>query len=116
MVSRRDPDRVRAELHLRQRRLATINADGTGEAPFPVFIPGETGEVYAPTWSPDGRRLAYILSYEDNENCFCRVWEMRSDFANHFSLFGLDGAQWSPSGATIALSEDDDESSSGYTR
>ena len=71
-----------------QRRLATINADGTGEAPFPVFIPGENGEVYAPTWSPDGRRLAYILSYDDNENCFCRVWEMRSDFADHFSLFG----------------------------
>ena len=92
-----------------QRRLATMNADGTGEASFPVFIPGETGEVYAPTWSPDGRRLAYVLSYEDNENCFCRVWEMKSDFANRFSLFGLDGAQWSPSGASIALSEQDDE-------
>ena len=91
-----------------QRRLATINADGTGEAPFPVFIPGENGDVYAPTWSPDGRRLAYILSYDDNENCFCRVWEMRSTFANHFSPFGLDGAQWSPSGTTIALSEQDD--------
>jgi Tol biopolymer transport system component len=93
-----------------ERRLFTIKADGTGEAPFPVFIPDQPGEVYAPTWSPDGRRLAYILSYEDNENCFCRLWEMRSDFADHFSLFALNGAQWSPSGATIALSEDDDES------
>jgi Tol biopolymer transport system component len=92
-----------------QRRLMTIRTSGTGEAPFPVFIPGENGEVYAPTWSPDGRQLAYIVSYDDNENCFCRVWEMRSDFVNHFSLFELDGAQWSPSGATIALSEQDDE-------
>ena len=110
VVSRRDPDRVRAELLPRSARLATINADGTGEAPFPVFIPGENGEVYAPTWSPDGRRLAYILSYEDNENCFCRVWEMRSRLRE--SLLAVRRST-APSGrrtaTTIALSEEDDE-------
>ena len=100
-----------------QRRLATMNADGTGEAPFPVFIPGENGDVYAPTWSPDGRRLAYVLSYDDNENCFCRVWEMRSDFAR--SLLAV----WAQRRPVVAERRDASRSprtttnaSSGYTR
>jgi hypothetical protein len=84
--------------------LHVINADGTGDR--------DTGIVgFAPTWAPDGKRLAYMETtvVGDHNACCWTAWLMRTadpdgshKRTESTSFAAIDDYEWSPKGDEIA--------------
>lgn len=66
---------------------------------------GDGGSDFGPSWSQDGRRLAFVAIRNENWG----VWTIDADGSDEHRIFGGSGccfvfdAQWSPDGAWIAF-------------
>jgi Tol biopolymer transport system component len=74
------------------------NADGTNK----IRLTYNSGGDYAPAWSPDGTKIAWLSSNAD----FQAVWVMGADGSNPTRLsYDVNGGQlvtWSPDGSKLA--------------
>jgi Tol biopolymer transport system component len=89
--------------------LWVVNADGSAEERLtPEEAQGVT-DALAPTWSPDGRRIAYVLLNDRSEAS--DVWVMDADGSAQRRLTHVGDAEepaWAPDGRGIAFSHDGD--------
>jgi Tol biopolymer transport system component len=101
---------------------AAISPDGTrvvfaqgaglyvvdAEGGRPVRLRPQLSEMNAPTFSPDGSQIAYLLDEDDNE---WHVWVVDADGGNAHEILadeptvfeGITGLQWSPAGDRLAI-------------
>jgi dipeptidyl aminopeptidase/acylaminoacyl peptidase len=89
----------------RQFQLYTIRSDGTGLA---QLAPGSPGENYAPSWSPNGAKIAFASNRDENEE----IYVMNADGTGQVRLtdeVGFDASpRWSPDGTKIVFESDRD--------
>lgn len=110
MVTRRQQARVRG----RRCHLGYGGADGTALARL-VASGDVPGQAHDPTWSPDGRRIAFSLATKDHSKDK-EIWVVNEDGSNARRLVRLPGLgadnrgcagvgslDWSPDGRRIAL-------------
>jgi len=81
-----------------------MNADGT----HPVLIVKTAFTPLLPTWSPDGRRLAFVGCTDGHETC--GIWIVNADGRNLHKLAlrrvagqGIASVDWSPTGTQLAV-------------
>ncbi len=85
-----------------------INADGTGQ----TKLTDNSGENEGPTWSPDGKQIAFSSNRDPDGRS--RIWVMNSDGTNHVRLtdihdtsnpifYGDSMPDWSPDGSRIVF-------------
>jgi Tol biopolymer transport system component len=102
-------DKCHTELSNLCNRIWTVNADGSdARRLIPRRMPGllANREVsfHAPTWSPDGRRIAYEQSIWESQRS--NLYVMNADGSGRQRLTRLRNARspaWSPNGAAIAF-------------
>ena len=90
-------------------RIWTVNADGSdARRLIPRRMPGllanRAVSFHAPTWSPDGRRIAYEQSIWESQRS--NLYVMNADGSGRRRLTRLRNARspaWSPNGAAIAF-------------
>jgi TolB protein len=90
-------------------RIWTVNADGSDPRRLmPVRMPGllanRVVSFHAPTWSPDGRRIAYEQSIWESQRS--NLYVMNADGSGRRRLTRLRNARspaWSPKGAAISF-------------
>ena len=90
-------------------RIWTVNADGSdARRLIPLRVPGLLANrdvsFQAPTWSPDGRRIAYEQSIWESQKS--NLYVMNADGSGRRRLTRLRNARspaWSPDGARIAF-------------
>jgi Tol biopolymer transport system component len=90
-------------------RIWTVNADGSeARRLIPLRMPGllanRAVSFHAPTWSPDGRRIAYEQSIWESQRS--NLYVMNADGSGRRRLTRLRNARspaWSPDGAAIAF-------------
>ncbi len=88
-------------------RIFVARADGEGEA-MAVSSHDSRAEDYDPSWSPDGKRIAFTRLCDDAQ-CSQSVFVVRADgsqafeFENDPNLLDESSAAWSPSGRRIAF-------------
>jgi hypothetical protein len=76
-----------------------------GSGPPAVLLSSDEGHLEAPTFSPDGGRIAYFDGGGDHENS---LWIMDTDGTNRRKVAGgdwghVDGLVWSPDGERLAF-------------
>lgn len=90
---------------------ALYSVDVGGGRPV-VLLEGGEDEVWAPTFSPDGAMIAYVLGSGDHSH---RVWVMDADGSDAHQILANEttlgaghvlGLAWSPDGDRIALGND----------
>jgi hypothetical protein len=92
----------------------TANADGSAQRRLtPSKLTGQLSkravDFSQPTWSPDGRRIAYVQSIEATQTS--NLWVMNADCSGRRRLTRLRNAgdpAWSPDGNEIAFQHDAD--------
>jgi dipeptidyl aminopeptidase/acylaminoacyl peptidase len=97
------PDGTRV-VFARGAGLYVVDAEGGR----PVRLRPQLSEVNAPTFSPDGSQIAYLLDEDDNE---WHVWVVDADGGNAHEILadeetvvgGVTGLQWSPAGDRLAI-------------
>jgi Tol biopolymer transport system component len=102
-------DDCRADPYALCRRIWTVNGDGSGERRLtPLRLPGQlAGRAFdfsQPTWSPDGRHVAYVQSIESTSTS--NLYVIDADGSGRRRLTRLpnaDGPAWSPDGKEIAF-------------
>jgi Tol biopolymer transport system component len=91
-----------------------VFAEGAGlyvvdaEGGRPVRLRPKLSEMNAPTFSPDGSQIAYLLDEDDDE---WHVWVVDADGGNAHEILadeptvfeGITGLQWSPAGDRLAI-------------
>jgi Tol biopolymer transport system component len=90
-------------------RIWTVNADGSdARRLIPLRLPGLLANrdvsFHAPTWAPDGRRIAYEQSIWESQKS--NLYVMNADGSGRRRLTRLRNARspaWSPNGAAIAF-------------
>ena len=87
------------------RPVLTIWEVGTGTVEREVPIP-DTDQVFSPTWSPDGRRIAFSALRNGFSDLYVLDLETRSVRAVTTDPFADLQPAWSPDGRTIAFSTD----------
>ena len=105
LVARRPEDRLHeaaaAELPQLRHRRRTPTAAGAGTCTYVVG--------HHPAWSPDGRQIAFVRSYD--------IWVMNADGSEQRRLASgaaRDRSSWSPDGRTIAFDRRVGRGSSAY--
>ena len=82
--------------------LWTMNPDGSDQAQLTPSRDGAAGDV-DPTWSPDGRRLAWVVG---NSATSYDIWSMNADGTDKTKLTPVSSTyqypSWSPDGRRIA--------------
>lgn len=93
------------DTYVSKSNICVVNADGTGLRTL-AQAPSRESQ---PTWSPDGRRIVYVVyrAGVDNQN-YAALWVMNGDGSGKRQLTkgsvrGIDPA-WSPDGKQIAFS------------
>lgn len=86
------------------RFLALMSADGSAPRIQPV-----ASNVYGPTWSPDGRTVAYARAAADT--ALAGLWTYDPDTRTERRVPGTDGRtvvrpQWSPDGGRLLFADD----------
>jgi Tol biopolymer transport system component len=102
-------DRCHTEPSYLCNRIWTVNADGSdAQRLIPRQLPGllanRAVSFNAPTWSPDGRRIAYEQSIWESQRS--NLYVMNADGSGRRRLTRLRNARspaWSPDGAAIAF-------------
>jgi Tol biopolymer transport system component len=99
------PDGTRVVFATQGAGLYVVDAEGGR----PVRLPYHSaGDVNAPTFSPDGSQIAYLVYGDDNEE---HVWVVDADGGNAHEILadeetvvgGVTGLQWSPAGDRLAI-------------
>lgn len=91
-----------------RRSIWTIKADGTELrrlTPAPAAVTDETASYESPTWSPDGKRIAYV-ERPDTWHHAGDIYVMSADGSDRRRLTRRGDAQapaWSPDGGRIAF-------------
>jgi Tol biopolymer transport system component len=89
--------------------LWVVNADGSAEERLtPEDAQGVTSAL-SPTWSPDGRSIAYVLLNDRSEAS--DIWVMNADGSGKRRLTHVgdaEGPAWAPDGRKMAFSHDGD--------
>ena len=88
-----------------------VNSDGSNPRPLspnctPEGLCGGDRNYYWPSWSPDGRRLAYV-SETDGTSAMVHIFDLDQGATTEFALTGgfLDyTVEWSPDGTRLAFS------------
>jgi Tol biopolymer transport system component len=104
-----DVETVEAAPDVTTRPVTTlvVRALRPGAAPRTVACPTATRcRLSAPTWSPDGRRLAYLV--RDEQAATSAVWTVNADGSGARAWISdfagtLNAPRWSPDGSTLAL-------------
>jgi Tol biopolymer transport system component len=98
------PDGTRVVFAAQGDDLGLWVVDAEGGRPVPIPLPGAEGIVTAPTFSPDGNRIAYVDSGELENH----LWVMDADGSNAHEILADEATvpggslQWSPAGDRIA--------------
>lgn len=99
------PDGTKIAVGTRGGQIYVLNADGSGQ----VRLTDGAFDL-APTWSPDGQRIAFVRGYYDTESDSLtnrRIWVMKADGSDPRRLTRSRraewGPQWSPDGAQIVF-------------
>ena len=89
-------------------QIYVMNADGAGQTRLTENKSGANGD-FAPEWSPDGSRIAFISTRGDMPDSSRQVYVMNADGSNQTRLTSvaegsfLYNAHWSPDGTRIAF-------------
>ena len=84
-----------------------VNADGSGEKRLTSANAKSVVSAVAPTWSPDGRRIAYVLLNDRGGH----LWVMDADGSAQRRVTRVGDAEepaWAPDGRRLAFSHDGD--------
>ncbi len=96
----------------RQFQLYKINADGTGQV---AIAPGSPGDNYAPSWSPNQTKIAFVSTRDENEE----IYVMNANGTGQTRLTDMVGSdtspRWSPDGTKIVFESDRDGNQEIYT-
>ena len=79
-------------------RGGVVSVPATGGVETPEVPPGRSGPVIAAAWSPDGRRIAYVVG----DSVFVR--DAGGDSRGIARVFEAHGCAWSPDGSSLACS------------
>jgi Tol biopolymer transport system component len=91
----------------------SLRPNGTGTlliAGLDGVLITEVGPGFAPTWAPDGNRLAYAGCAPNSTQCGIFVFDIRSHTARQITRDNGGSPQWSPLGDKIVYQADDGKS------
>ena len=100
--------------------LTIMAADGSGlrRIDVPLYAGTMGVGLYPPVWSPDGRRLAFIVNERDGEAFKKVLYTIRSEELGDSELHRVgetaDLPSWSPDGERLAFARDDESGGSVY--
>lgn len=97
------PDGLKIAFEVYGGNLYVMNSDGSGLV--------DLGKGYRPKWSPDSKRIAYMITEDDGDNYTSSdLYMVKADGTDKIQLTKTEGAlemnpSWSPDGKFIAYNE-----------
>ena len=98
--------------YAQQFQLYTVNSNGTSPA---AIAPGSPGNNYAPSWSPNQTKIAFVSDRDGNEE----IYVMNANGTGQVRLTDMvdsdTSPRWSPDGTKIVFESDRDGNREIYT-